>query len=118
MDKDLLKTIATIGTIIALFFGGFFTIDRLYARDAKVERVYQFVQVVDKQLQLKVQGDILEGKQKRFIAFTDKYGPNGEKAPDPAIKGMMMDMQKDINQQDTVVKTIEKELGSSKPLLK
>jgi len=113
MDSDLLKTLATVGTIVALAFGGFFAIDKLYARDIKVEQIYQFAQVTNKQLQLKVQGDILEGKQQRYIQFVDKYGPNGERAPSPEIKGMMQDMQKDISKQSGTVAIIEKELGKS-----
>ena len=59
------------------------TPDKTYARDvkadkieAKTERVYQYVQYVDKSLQLKKESDVRDSQQSNYFLWEKEYGPD------------------------------------------
>jgi hypothetical protein len=109
--KNMISIIVSLCTLVALAFGAYFTIDKTYARDTKVEKIYQFAQTTDKSLRLKVEGDVLNSQQQNYWNWENQYGPNAEKTKDPMIKEKMYQMKKEISVQDKKVQQLRDSLG-------
>ena len=116
---ETLKSVIIFLTLIGFIFGGYFHMEKTYAKDKEVKRdikeVVIYAQLTNKQLGIKIETDILTNKQQRYNMYMDRYGSAGERAPDPMIKERMVEMQHEIAAQDKKVKEIEATpIGGSK----
>jgi hypothetical protein len=106
MNKTLQLAIG-IATLIGMVFGIYFWVDKTYAKCERVQEVLVLAQTVDKRLEYKIQDDILKNVRQRYWSYTDKYGQNGERAPDDKIKSEMKELKQDFESQDRKVKQLE-----------
>ena len=105
-DKKI-KTWVIWATAIGIVFSAYVAFDKTYARAKKADDILIFAQATAKQLQIKIESDVLTNKQQRYNTFMDRYGPYGERAPNPIIKEQTIQMKKDVEVQERKVNTLE-----------
>jgi hypothetical protein len=54
-------------------------------------------------LDQKIQNDDLKSVRNDYWAYQDRYGPNGEKAPDPFTKTRMQNLKQQLDDQQKKV---------------
>jgi len=106
LDKKI-KTLVIWATAIGIIFSAYIAFDKTYARDKRADEILVFAQATAKQLQIKIENDVLTNKQQRYNTFMDRYGPYGERAPNPIIKEQTIQMKKDVEVQERKVNTME-----------
>jgi hypothetical protein len=115
--NNTISSILALAAFVSVIAGGLYGLDRTYARDtkanqiaAKTEQIYQYVQYVDKSLQLKKEDDLRNSLQSNYFNWEKEYGPNGEKTTDPKVKERMFQIKQQIGVQDQKIQELQKSL--------
>ena len=115
--NSTLSIILAIATLISIIAAGLYGLDKTYARDvkadkieAKTERVYQYVQYVDKSLQLKKESDVRDSQQSNYFLWEKEYGPDGKSAQDPKIRDKMFQMKQTLVGQEQKVQELQRSI--------
>ena len=96
------KIIALL-TLVALLYGGLTAITALDARYAKCQEVKS----IERRLDVKIEGDILNQKQSRLWQMEDRYGADPEKVQNPEAKQQMKELRVGISTQENRLKALE-----------
>ena len=102
MEK-VIKYIIILSTLIGIAFSLHFYVDRTYAKDAKLN-------LVEYRLEFKIQNDVLTDTRKEYWSYVDRYGKEGEKAPDPLIKSRMQNLKQQVGDQEIKVDQLRKNI--------
>lgn len=108
--NNTVSTILGIATLLSIAAGGLYGLDKTYARETKVEKTLQYVQYVDKSLQLKSERDIHNSQQSNYFVWEKEYGPDGVKSKDPKVKDKMFEMRQGLAIQEKRVKDLERNI--------
>jgi hypothetical protein len=95
-----LGIIVGILTVLGIIWGVANFIDNRYAKAGEQK-------AVERRLDLKIEGDILNTKQTRLWALQDRYGMDVSKVPVPAIRQQMKELEATIPMQADKVKALE-----------
>jgi hypothetical protein len=98
-DKMITK-LAAIGAILAFLSGFGLWIDNRYAK-------CQEMKSIERRLDVKIEGDILNQKQDRLWKLEDRYGADPDKVQNPEIKVQMKEMKAGIAVQQNRLKALE-----------
>ena len=93
------KIIALL-TLVALLYGGVTVIDSRYAKSQEVKSI-------ERRLDVKIEGDILNQKQSRLWQMEDRYGADPEKVQNPEAKQQMKELRVGISTQENRLKALE-----------
>jgi hypothetical protein len=101
MKKDINSVVAVI-TIIGAIFGAYFFFTTTFAKCADLKRV-------EYRMEYKIQSDYVRDSRRTLWDFQDKYGVNGERAPDPIVKDQMQKMKNDLHEQEQTLDNLKKQ---------
>lgn len=95
-----MKQLVSIVTIIGMAFGAYFFLDSRYAKCGDVK-------AIERRLDVKIEGDILNQQQNRLWAMEDRYGSDPDKIQDQDKRQQMKELKVNIENQRNRVRSLE-----------
>jgi hypothetical protein len=92
--------IVAVLTLLGLVYGGLTWVDGRYAKCADQK-------AIERRLDIKIEGDVLNQKQQRLWQLEDRYGSDPDKVQNPEIKVQMKEMKSGIAIQQDRLKVLE-----------
>ena len=92
--------IIAILTLLGLIYGGLAWVDGRYAKCADQK-------AIERRLDIKIEGDILNQRQQRLWQLEDRYGSDPDKVQNPEIKTQMKEIKAGIGMQQDRLKALE-----------
>jgi hypothetical protein len=99
-NAPMVAKIVAVLTLLGLIYGGLSWIDNRYAK-------CQEMKSIERRLDVKIEGDILNQKQDRLWKLEDRYGADPDKVQNPEIKVQMKEMKSGIAVQQNRLKALE-----------
>jgi hypothetical protein len=96
----MIAKIAGVLTVLGILYGVGSFVDNRYAKA-------QEQKAVERRLDIKIEGDILDQKQGRLWKLEDRYGSDPDKVQNPEIKMQMKEIKAGIAVQQDRLKGLE-----------
>lgn len=96
----MITKIVAVFTLLGILYGAAAFIDNRYAKA-------QEQKAVERRLDIKIEGDILNQKQDRLWKLEDRYGSDPDKVQNPEIKLQMKEIKAEIAVQTDRLKGLE-----------